>query len=87
MIATSTSSSPSIGSGLVSVFSNIDEGRRAGQLSHRQARQLRLEADEISTLEQRYAVDGLSDSEAAELNNRIAALNSLVNADRSGVTK
>jgi hypothetical protein len=87
MIATSTSSSPSIGSGLGNVFSNIDEGRRAGQLSHRQARQLRLEADEISTLEQRYAIDGLSDSEAAELNNRIAALNSLVNADRSGVTK
>jgi hypothetical protein len=69
------------------VYSDIDEGRRAGQLTHGQARALRREAGEIATLEQRYAADGLSDSEAAELNNRIAALVSAINAERSGVIK
>ena len=86
-IATSVSKTPTFGGAVGRVYSDIDEGRRAGQLTHRQARALRREAGEIGTLEQRYGVDGLSDSESAELNNRIAALLSAINAQRSGVIK
>jgi hypothetical protein len=69
------------------VYRDIDEGRRNGQLSHRQARELRREAGEISTLEQRYAADGMSDSEAAELQNRVEALKSITDSKRSGLIK
>ena len=86
-VATTVSPSRSIGPGIAQVYSDINVGRSAGQLSHRQARQLRLEAGEINALERRYSVDGLSDAEAAELNNRIAALLSAINAERSGVIK
>lgn len=86
-IVTTVSRSPSIEPGIAKVYSDIDAGRSAGQLSHRQARQLRLEVGEISALEQRYSVDGLSDAESAELNNRIAALLSAINGERSGVIK
>jgi hypothetical protein len=69
------------------VYSDIDQGRSAGQLSRKQAKQLRIEAEERGVLEQRYAVDGLSDSEAAELNTRIEALVGVINAERSGGIK
>lgn len=84
MIATNVSGTPSVGLQMSKIYSDIDEGRRAGQLSRHEAKQLRLQAEEINTLEERYAAGGLSDSEAAELNNRIDALLSAINADRSG---
>jgi hypothetical protein len=87
MIATSVSATPSVGRQIGKIYSDIYEGRRAGQLSHREARELRIQAEEIETLEARYAVDGLSGSEAAELNNRMDALLGTINAKRSGVTK
>jgi len=87
MVATTVSQTKSIAPQIGRVYSDIDQGRSAGQLSHKQAKQLRIEAEEISVLEQRYAVDGLSDSEAAELNTRIEALVGVINAERSGVTK
>jgi hypothetical protein len=69
------------------IFSDIHEGAQSGQLSHKQAKELRREAEEISLLEQRYAEGGLSDSEAAELSTRAEVLRSIVNAKRSHVIK
>jgi len=69
------------------VYRDIDEGARHGQLSHQQAKGLRREAREIGALEERYAIDGLTDSEAAELQNRVEVLKSLTDAKRSGVVK
>lgn len=63
---------------------NIREGRESGQLSRREAKQLRRESRQIATLERRYARGGLSQSERAELEARIAALRSLTGAKRSG---
>src|SRR5947209_19952478 len=87
MIATTATRSASIAPQIGRLYSDIDHGRSVGQLSRRQAKQLRVEAGEISALEQRYAVDGLSDSEAAELNTRIEALLGTINAERAGVIK
>jgi hypothetical protein len=87
MIATTISQTRSIAPQIGRVYSDIDQGRSAGQLSRKQAKQLRIEAEEIGILEQRYAVDGLSDSEAAELNTRIEALVGVINAERSGGIK
>lgn len=87
MIATTVSKPAPDGPQLGSIFSDIDAGRRTGQLSHKQAKELRLEAGEISALEARYAADGLSDSEAAELQTRTEVLRSIINAKRSGVLK
>ena len=62
---------------------NIREGRESGQLSRREARALRRESRQIATLERRYARGGLSESERAELQSRIAALRSVTGAKRS----
>ena len=45
----------------------IDRRRENGELTRREARQLRREVAMISTLAQRYGRDGLSDSERREL--------------------
>jgi hypothetical protein len=87
MIATTVSKPAPNGPQLGGIFSDIDAGRRTGQLSHKQAKELRREAGEISVLETRYAADGLSDSEAAELQTRAEVLRSIINAKRSGVIK
>ncbi|APR51958.1 hypothetical protein CA223_07010 [Sphingomonas koreensis] len=63
---------------------NIREGRESGQLSRREARQLRRESRQIAVLEERYARGGLSESERAELESRVAALRSVTGAKRSG---
>jgi hypothetical protein len=69
------------------VLADINQGAHAGQLSHRQAKELRREAGEITQLEERYAAGGLSNAEAAELQNRIEVLRALTNAKRSGVIR
>jgi hypothetical protein len=69
------------------VYSDIHDGAESGQLSRKQAKELRREAGEIDQLEQRYAAGGLSDAEAAELRTREEVLRSIVNAKRSGVIK
>lgn len=61
----------------------IREGRASRQLSRREARALQRERRQIAILEQRYAHGGLSGSERAELEARIAALRSLTGAKRS----
>jgi hypothetical protein len=81
--SSSTASSPVIGD----VYADIRAGARYGQLSHKQAKELRREAAEITALESRYAADGLSDVEAAELQTRAEVLRSIINAKRSGVIR
>jgi hypothetical protein len=46
---------------------HIDRRRRSGELSRREARQLRREVAMIATLAHRYGRDGLSESERREL--------------------
>jgi hypothetical protein len=87
MIATTVSRPAPNGPQLGSIFSDIDAGARYGQLSRKQAKELRREAAQISALESRYAADGLSDSEAAELQTRAEVLRSIINAKRSGVIR
>lgn len=60
----------------------IRQAREDGQITRRDARALRRENDQIGTLQDRYAADGLSASEGAELQSRAEALRGLVNADR-----
>lgn len=62
---------------------SIREGREHGQLSRREARQLRRESRQIAILEERYQRGGLSQSERAELETRIAVLRSVTGAKRS----
>ena len=63
---------------------NIREGHESGQLSRREARPLRRESRQIAVLERRYARGGLSESERAELQSRVAALRSVTGAKRGG---
>ena len=86
-VLTTVPSSAGAGAEMHGVYKDIREGARNGQLSHRQAKELRREAAEIDLLEQRYAAGGLSDSEAAELRTRAEALESIINAKRSHLIK
>ncbi|MCW3848327.1 hypothetical protein OF829_13865 [Sphingomonas sp. LB-2] len=63
---------------------DIRDGRESGQLSRREARQLRRESWQIDRLESRYGHGGLSDSEAAELATRRQLLREDVFRKRSG---
>lgn len=63
---------------------SIRDGRASGQLSRREVRALRRESRQIAVLEERYARGGLSESERAELESRVAALRSITGAKRSG---
>lgn len=69
------------------IRSDIRDGRDSGQLTRRQAKQLKREAYQIDTLEERYAGGGLSPSEEAELFARREALRNDVIAKRSGARK
>lgn len=61
----------------------IDDGRKNGTLSKRQARQLRREADRADALADRSARDGLSYAEQREIDMQGRALQSLTQAQRS----
>ncbi|WP_232496185.1 hypothetical protein [Novosphingobium kaempferiae] len=61
---------------------NIDDARDAGQLSKREAKAFRKEARRTDALAERYASDGISPSEARELDMRARALDSLAGAAR-----
>jgi hypothetical protein len=69
------------------IYKDIHEGRQDGQLSRKQAKELRREAGAINDMQQRYASDGLSDSEQAELRNRTEVLRAVTNAKRYGTIK
>lgn len=61
---------------------SIRDGRKGGQLTRSEARSLRRENHRIGAVQERYGADGLSQSEAAELQSRALALQGLVNARR-----
>ncbi|NYT39543.1 hypothetical protein HZY97_02145 [Sphingomonas sp. R-74633] len=69
------------------IRSDIRDGRDSGQLTRREAKQLKREAYQIDTLEERYATGGLSPSEEAELFVRREALRNDVTAKRTGTRK
>jgi hypothetical protein len=69
------------------IRSDISDGRDSGQLTRRQAKQLKRETWQIDNLEERYAAGGLSPSEEAELFARREALRNDVIAKRSGQRK
>lgn len=62
----------------------IDDGRESGALSRREARRLDRQARSLAHTAQRYGRDGLSASEARELEARARYLRDAVNAQRSG---
>lgn len=78
---------PSVSATVQQVLSDVHDGRENGRLSHKQAKELRREAGEIGILEERYARDGLSDDERAELQNRVQVIRAITNAKRTGVIK
>ncbi|MXP26774.1 hypothetical protein GRI39_12080 [Altererythrobacter indicus] len=61
---------------------NIHEGRKDGSLSKSQARNLKKHAARIDAVAERYARDGLSQSEQRDLSFQSRALESLTNAER-----
>ncbi len=71
-----------IGRELRGTRDTIDEGRKQGDLSKREARALRREARQIGTLADRYGQDGLSDSEIRELETRTRVLQNQVDNQR-----
>ncbi|MFL9840538.1 hypothetical protein ABS767_06140 [Sphingomonas sp. ST-64] len=73
---------PGVARDLRQVDRSIRDARDAGQLSRREARELRRESRRIAALEARYARDGLSQSERDGLAARIAALRSVAAARR-----
>lgn len=73
-----------IGQEVDQIRSNIRKGRDRGQLSRKQAKDLRREASELDSLASRYGRDGMSDSEQAELRNRAEVLRAITSAKRSG---
>ncbi len=61
----------------------IERGIRSGQLSRREAMQLRTQYREIAGLEDRYRrSDGLSGRERQDLNRRFDALSARIRVDR-----
>jgi hypothetical protein len=69
------------------IRSDIRHGRDSGQLSRKQAKELRREAGEIQGLQERYSSNGLTDFEQSELLNRTEVLRAITNAKRSGIIK
>lgn len=66
---------------------DTNAGRRSGQLTRSEARALRRERAAVGTMERRFARDGLSDSERAELQTRVEILRANTAARRSGQRK
>ena len=61
----------------------IDQGVRSGQLSRREATQLRAEFRNLVNLEARYRRGGLNNWERADLNNRFDRLSRQIRYERS----
>lgn len=76
--------SPGVDWDMRKIGSEISDGRDRGELSKRQARELRREAGEIRMLQRRYARGGLSGAEQKELRARAEMLRALTRAKRRG---
>jgi hypothetical protein len=73
---------PAIGRQLDGIDDGIRAGRASGQLSRREARGLRRENGVIGSIAERYAENGLSQSEARELQIRTEVMRDIVNNQR-----
>ncbi|HEV7287661.1 hypothetical protein [Sphingomonas sp.] len=73
---------PGVARDLHQVDRSIRDARDAEKVSRKEARELRRESRRIAALEDRYARDGLSESERAGLQARIEALRSIASARR-----
>jgi hypothetical protein len=73
---------PGIGRELRDIRSRIEHARESGDISPREARQLRREARLIGRLADRYGSDALSRSERDELTVRAQALRGRIGAGR-----
>lgn len=73
---------PPLGKELRDIDRRIDRARNSGFLSAREARRLEREARAIGRLARRYAGDGLSPSERAEIDARTAYLRDAVSRTR-----
>lgn len=69
------------------IRARIDDGRRAGQLSRREARGLKRGAWQHDVLADRYAQGGVSDAERREMETRAIVLRQQVDATRAPVTR
>lgn len=74
---------PSVERQVGRIRDDVRDGRKAGQLSRREARDLRRKADGIGLRAGMYAQNGLSDSERSFLESNAAALRSEVVGKRS----
>jgi len=61
----------------------IDDGVRVGDLTYRQADQLRSELRQIVRLDSRYRYEGMDGSQVNDLNSRLDLLDSRLNYDVS----
>jgi hypothetical protein len=73
---------PGTGRDMRDVRGRIDRARESGLISNREARQLRRESRAIERLAGAYGRDGLSQSEARELQTRALNLRGRVNGAR-----
>jgi hypothetical protein len=73
---------PAIGRQLDGIDDGIRAGRASGQLSRREARGLRRENGVIGSIAERNAENGLSQSEARELQIRTEVMRDIVNNQR-----
>ncbi|WP_145960900.1 hypothetical protein [Sphingosinithalassobacter portus] len=73
-----------VGADLLQIRSDIRDGRNSGQLSRREARELRRQGHAIAGMERRFRDGGLSAPELAELRTRVALLRDDLIAARSG---
>jgi hypothetical protein len=69
------------------IRAEVEEGRERGELSRRQAKELRRELRQIATLEERYAAGGISEAEQEELRARVEMVRALTRAKRTGALK
>jgi len=74
--------SPNMSNDRRDIRRSIREGRRSGDISRVEARSFRRDDAAIGSLADRFASDGLSLSEQAELQSRTQALRGMVNARR-----
>ena len=75
---------PPLGKQLRDIDRRIENARESGRLSGREARRLEREARAIGRLARAYGRDGLSPSEASELENRANYLRAAVGRTRLG---
>jgi len=75
---------PSIGQEIGDIVQQIDRARDSGAITRREARRLTRETRQIDDLARRYARDGLSATEGAELEARARDIRNAIGRARLG---